>query len=141
MFLNQIPPLPPPKKSPPLCRIFSLAENIWGSFRRTLPVPRKIRQIVFVPFARATRAPVLYYLAERGSYEYKPQFFVIENYEPVWAVLFLLSKNLHPIFTLTGREGERGSYLPYLNKTRILEKKKGKRVPNIDDGYFIKPKN
>ena len=104
------------------------------------PVRRKIRKMVFDPFPRATRAPVLYHLAERASYRFTKKFYDSKS-KPVWAALFLSSKSLHPIFTLTGREGERGSYLTYLNKTRILEKKKGKRVPNIDDGYFIKPKN
>ena len=92
--------------------------------------------MVFDPFPRATRAPVLYHLAERASYRFTTNFYDSKS-KPVWAALFLSSKSLHPIFTLTGREGERGSYLPYLNKTRILEKKKGKRVPNIDDGYLF----
>ena len=96
--------LPPPNL--PLFAEYSLWRKTSGGVKSP-PVPRKIRQIVFDRFAWATRAPVLYYLAERGSYKYKPQFFVITNYEPVWAALFLLSKNLHPIFTLTGRGRER----------------------------------
>ena len=96
--------LPPPNF--PLFAEYSLWRKTSGGVKSP-PVPRKIRQIVFDRFAWATRAPVLYYLAERGSYKYKPQFFVIKNYEPVWAALFLLSKNLHPIFTLTGRGRER----------------------------------